>query len=62
LFFVFSFFSPRGFHMVCVLFAAQSVCVCVCVCVFFWRGQYFEFVILALLFPQCLCCCRLHVF
>jgi hypothetical protein len=59
-FFFFAFFPPHGCQMVCVLFAAQSVCVCVCV--FFWRGRYFEFVILALLFPQCLCCCRLHVF
>ncbi len=30
-FFFFSFFPPHGFRMVCVLFAAQSVCVCVCV-------------------------------
>jgi hypothetical protein len=31
----FWFFPPHGRHMVCVLFAAQSVCVCVCVCVFY---------------------------
>jgi hypothetical protein len=29
--FCFRFFPPHGFHMDCVLFAAQSVCVCVCV-------------------------------
>ncbi len=64
-FFCFCFFlvfssswSSYGLRAVCC-----TVCVCVCVCVcFLWRGRYFEFVILALLFPQCLCCCRLHVF
>jgi hypothetical protein len=33
--FLFSFFPPHGFHVDCVLFAAQSLCMCLCVCVFF---------------------------
>jgi hypothetical protein len=62
LFFVFFFSSSWfscGLRAVC---CTVSVYVFVCLCVFLWRGRYFEFVILALLFPQCLCCCRLHVF
>jgi len=62
LFFVFVFSSSWfscGLRAVC---CTVSVYVFVCLCVFLWRGRYFEFVILALLFPQCLCCCRLHVF
>jgi hypothetical protein len=35
--FFFRFFTPHGFHMVCVLFAAQSLCVCVFV--FFFFGE-----------------------
>ncbi len=53
--FFFSFFYSSWFS-----YGLRAVCctVCVCVCVFFGRGRYFEFVILALLFPQCLCCCK----